>query len=400
MPRRAKGPRLYFKGARRDAAGVITHAEKWVIRDGEREVSTGTSELAAAEGKLAAYIAEKHNPRSPDADKNPLVADVLAVYLQDKVLPRDMTRQRKNDAKAVIVRLDAAFGARRCLSLRPSHFTAFSSERGRAARRDLELLRAALNHAHKEHMLLHPIAVSMPEKYEGRTRWLTRSEMARLLLAAWRIKQTFPSEDGSKPTKRHTARHVARFIIVCLYTGSRAGAVCSAAMMKTIGRGHVDLERGEFIREPLGRSKTKKRAPTQRLHPALKAHIERWNRNSISERGRPLRHLIEYNGEPVERINKAFRAVREAAGFDADVVPHTIRHSVVSWAMQEGVNRFKMGGVVGMSQEIIERVYAHHDASGIEEFVEASRGRTKRDRPGFAPDKPERDGNVRPLKAR
>jgi hypothetical protein len=51
-----------------------------------------------------------------------------------------------------------------------------------------------------------------------------------LIWAAWRRRET-------KVTGRYTAKHIARFILVALYTGTRTGAICGAAMMPTIGRG-------------------------------------------------------------------------------------------------------------------------------------------------------------------
>lgn len=390
MPRRAKGPRLYFKGARTNSDGRVTHSGKYVIRDGEREVSTGTSELAAAERALVDYIDKKRDPRL-EGGQNPYVADVIALYLADKVLTKGLNKDQMRDAKGRIARLRDAFGQKRALSLVPSDFRNYARERGKAARRDLEDLRAAFNYAVSEHVLPRPVAITMPGKYESRSRWLTRQEMARLLRAAWRQKQA-----GSK---RHTARHVARFIIVALYTGSRAGVICGAAIGPTVGRGYIDLETGMFYRQARGKTQTKKRAPTIPLPEPLLAHIRRWNEASKRTAGRPLRSVVEWNGKPVGRISKAFRAVREAAGLDAEVVPHTIRHSVVSWALQGGADRFELGGYVGLSQETMERVYGHHDLKRSARVAGAMRGRTKSERPSFAPDTPERKENDGQVKA-
>ena len=69
MPRRAKGPRLYFDQKR----------DQWVIRDGSRFVRTGAgaSDRDVAEKQLAEYIGNKHRPAPSPA---PLIADVLSVY--------------------------------------------------------------------------------------------------------------------------------------------------------------------------------------------------------------------------------------------------------------------------------------------------------------------------------
>jgi hypothetical protein len=50
-----------------------------------------------------------------------------------------------------------------------------------AARRDLEVLRAATNHWHKnKHQLERTPVVWLPDKEEPRSRWLTRDESERL----------------------------------------------------------------------------------------------------------------------------------------------------------------------------------------------------------------------------
>jgi hypothetical protein len=106
-----------------------------------------------------------------------------------------------------------------------------------APRRELEDLRAAINHHRREGLCSEIVSVVLPPKNDARERWLTRGEAARLLWAAWRAKQVM----GNKNTRRAVGRHVARFVLVGLYTGTRSSAIYGAALMPTIGRGHVDL---------------------------------------------------------------------------------------------------------------------------------------------------------------
>src|SRR5262249_27386345 len=69
---------------------------------------------------------------------------------------------------------------------------------------------------------------------------------------------------------------------------------------------------------------------------------------------------IEWNGEPVRRINKAFRSVRQAAGLGPDVVPHTLRHTAITWQAQLGVPIHEICGFFGITPEMFDRVYGHH----------------------------------------
>jgi hypothetical protein len=46
-----------------------------------------------------------------------------------------------------------------------------------------------------------------------------------------------------KKTLRDVGKHVARFILVGLYSGTRSGAICGASFVPAIGRGHLDVRR-------------------------------------------------------------------------------------------------------------------------------------------------------------
>jgi hypothetical protein len=126
-----------------------------------------------------------------------------------------------------------------------------------AARRELEDLRAAINRHRREGLCSAIVEVVLPAAPAPRERWLTRHEASRLILKAWRYREI---QKGIQ-TDRRSRRHVAKFILVALYTGTRAAAVCGAALQPTLGRGWIDLDRGVFYRRPAGRRETKKRQP-------------------------------------------------------------------------------------------------------------------------------------------
>ena len=124
----------------------------------------------------------------------------------------------------------------------------------------------------------------------------------------------------------------------------------------TIGRSWIDLESGIFYRQRIGRRKQKKKRQTPvRLPPSLLAHLRRWKAKALIGHS-----LIEWNGEQVKRINKAFRAIRRAAGLGDDVVPHTLRHTCATWLAQEGVQPWDAAGYLGMTEQTFENVYGHH----------------------------------------
>jgi hypothetical protein len=99
------------------------------------------------------------------------------------------------------------------------------------------------------------VRVSLPRKGEARDRWLTRKEAAALIwhCCRHREKQTIhsgASKGAPVTTNRRPLRHIARFILIGLYTGTRADAIASALPYAVPGRSYVDLERGISIGRP------------------------------------------------------------------------------------------------------------------------------------------------------
>ncbi len=117
---------------------------------------------------------------------------------------------------------------------------------GALTRRELGVLQAAVNHCHAQGYLLTPIKVTLPPMPAPRDRWLTRDEAARLLRAAYRNPK---------------ARHLARFILVALYTGTRSNPIRRMQYMPNTSGGWVDTKRGVMCRRAAGESESKRRTP-------------------------------------------------------------------------------------------------------------------------------------------
>jgi integrase len=233
-----------------------------------------------------------------------------------------------------------------------------------AARRELEDLRAAINYHRREGLCSEIISVMLPSKPDSREKWLTRPEAARLLWAAWRAKQVLRDQQ----TRRAVSQHIARFILIGLYTGSRSAAICGAALMPTVGKGHVDLEHGVFYRRAIGRRQTKKRQPPVKLPPRLLAHMRRWKRLRLSKNA-----VVEWNGQPIKSVRKGFAAAARTAGL-SDVTPHILRHTCATWLMQKGVNLWDAAGFLGMTVQQLEQGYGHHHPDYQEAAVAALGG--------------------------
>ena len=378
MPRPSKGPRLRLQKAK-------DRQRLWIIRDGQRTFGTGCpeSDREDAERKLAAYIAKKHDPKASRSGGDPnaiKIADAFNVYLDERT--KEGAEKPIADAKGLIrmvLNLGTFFGERTIGECDGKLQRAYAKQRGSqsAARRELETLGAAINYHVKDivggvQTLFRPV---LPDALAARERWLTRSEAARLIWAAWRKRAIY---NGGEEKGRWSSKHIARFILVGLYSGTRAGAICGASLMPTIGRGYVNLETGQFRRLAYGKKESDKRQPTIDLPPRLLAHIRRWHRLGISKK-----HVVEYRGAPVVRVTTGWRVVVKRAGLATDipqqkVIPHTLRHTAISWYLRAGIPPHQVSDYCGVSEQIIRKVYKHHIRGGFDNLLAASNrlGRT------------------------
>jgi integrase len=218
------------------------------------------------------------------------------------------------------------------------------------ARRDLEALRAAINHHWKEGLHREKIRIVMPKKGKARQRWLTRLEFARLLRVCWSTREIV---DG-KPTKKRPLLHLCRFLLLGTYTGSRPGVVMTAAWDKGPGRSWVDTDMGRFYRLPDGDVETDKRNPPVKLAPGLLSHLRRWKKID-SGRG----YVVTFNGRQVESVDIALARATTLAQLESGVVAYTMRHTCGSWLVAKGVSTRKVADFLGTSEQMVIEHYGH-----------------------------------------
>jgi len=123
------------------------------------------------------------------------------------------------------------------------------------------------------------------------------------------------------PTAKRPLRHLARFILLGIYSGTRAGAIASASPIPAVGRSFVDLERGRYYRRQQGSAKTNKRQPTVPIPLRLLAHLRRWHRIDPE-----AKHFVEFNGKPVSSVKTAFRALSGSQGWVLYIAAHVAAH--------------------------------------------------------------------------
>lgn len=227
-----------------------------------------------------------------------LVSDVLTLYYRDKTRETDGDKNLPGHIK----RLNTFWVNKTLIEINPKTCRDYVSGRRNpgGARRDLEVLRAAINSHAQQNLHFGKVNVTLPPKGEARQVWITRSQFAAIIWAAWRYReiQTIhagKNKDKLTRTDKRPLRHVARFLLIGGYTGTRAGAIASASIKREIGKSYVDLDAGLFYRQAHGRRQTKKRQPVVPLPPRLLQHMRRWVRLGLIKE-----NFVEYRGKPVK----------------------------------------------------------------------------------------------------
>jgi hypothetical protein len=178
MSRRDKGPKLRWLKKRN--AYYIT----WTEYGRSRERSTGTADCEQAEAVFTQRLLARERRHGPCDPAEIFVTDILSGYAAERG-PKVVAPARIGCA---VDALTPFWQDRVVADVTPQTCGAY--ERYRSARsagtvrRELGVLRAAINLAHKNGTITRPVAVQLPERPQPRDRWLTRTEAARLISAA------------------------------------------------------------------------------------------------------------------------------------------------------------------------------------------------------------------------
>lgn len=356
MPRHAQPPRLYL----RSRAG---RASQWVIRDRSREISTGASagDRCKAETALAEYLQQKHTPDFGRGHPNQvLIADALLEYGKSQSVrihrPVLIWLAVEKLTQFFTTEMVCAVTGGRCdayVDWRTAQTDARATRNGRpikaaTAGRELSVLAAALNWCHREGKIDRPVPVKLPPIAEPRQHHLTRSQLAALLAGAlgW-------DANGTRHRTRIN-RHLARFILLGVYTGTRHDAILKLQWMPNTTGGWVDFDAGVIYRRPQDAIESGKRRPPVPIPPRLLPHLLRWKRHSV-------RHVVEWRNKPlISKQVRAWRVAREFAGLGPQITPHILRHTFCTWLLQAGVSIWDVAGAAGVTESVIQRTYGHH----------------------------------------
>lgn len=373
MPRPSQGARLYL----RERTG---RDPVWVILDGKEEIvaARGASARQEAEKRLGEYLSGKHRPVSDRDPDRVQIADILTNYAKhraEKVARADligyaMTPLLQFFGESAVGILNSttceAYRDWRCAQPRPQFKDAETAPRisESTTRRELGVLAAAVNSAYKKGLLLRPVPVTLPAAAPARERHLSRSEVAAMLWGALGFERR---PDGS--LRRHgqgASRHLCRFILLAVYTGTRHDAVLRLRWTPSTESGWIDVERGLVYRRGNGERQTKKRRPPVPIPHSLLPHVRRWHRL-----GSASGYVIEFDGKQILKQRTAWSAAQRRAGLGSDVTPHVLKHTCATWLLQAGRPIWEVAGYLGTTEKVIRDVYGHHSPDYLLEAAKA-----------------------------
>ena len=341
MPRKHKGAHLYQR-----TTGM------WVIREGNKQHSTGTRDRGKAEAAYARYIAERERPTGQNTPDKMTVADCLDLYGNEHAPTVKDPVRIAYAMKAILPIL----GPLMLSDINGAVTRRYEKTRNRGpstVHKELGVLQAAINFCHTEGYLTAPVKVKLPAKTPPRDRWLTRDDAAKLLRAAWRNPK---------------AKHLARFILIALYTGTRSEAIMSLQFMPNTEGGYVDTDKGMMYRWGIGEAETKKRKTTIPIPRQLLAHLRCWERDGS-------RYVVHVRGCRVGHVKSAWKAALEQSGIE-HCTRHDLRHTAITWAMQRNADKWVAAGYFGVSLEVLESVYGHHHPDYMQSAVRAMETKT------------------------
>ena len=159
------------------------------------------------------------------------------------------------------------------------------------------------------------------------------------------------------------------------------GTACRPEAALELTGAQLDFDDLLIDLNPRGRKQTKKFRPVVKMPDTLATALA----------NAPSGRLVTFRGQPVKKINKAWRGMRQAAGLDEEVNPYSIRHTVARWMRQNGVPAWEVAAQLGHKSRDYRttELYAAFDPAYLQNAVRAIDLLFDKLRASFAPvDKP------------
>lgn len=324
----------------------------WTVGTRSNRVSTRTRDVGEAEEFRASWVLGK-NAGQPAKAPEVEVRILLDSYLNRhaKGLPSE---ERIKIAVAHLKGFYSA-GAVSAVSARNhERYIAQCREEGKAPgtiNRHLGVLRAALRFAVKSGDLVSAPYVPSLREPPPRPHILTTAQLDTLLKAA-------------RESADH--QHVETFIMIASQTGARRSAILQLTWDR------VDLEAGTIDFRLPGVAHMRKRRAITGVSSDLVAYLKRLRQRTKGT------HVVQFRGEPVESIKRAFRYVAKAAKMP-HVTPHVLKHTFVSQALQVA-SPWVVSGMTATSIRTLQAVYGKHMVEDQKKAAEAMAQLTRKSR--------------------
>lgn len=355
MGRPNLGPRLVWKKQRK------RYYIQWFENGRKRAYSTGTADVKLAKEIFADFLAENVEFEDGVRPERFPVDHALAYYAQHHA-PRVAAPERIVHCIEALLPFWQDYKVGQITQATCNAYAEYRNstrEKGIAdstIRKELGTLTAAMNFCVRERKLTRAVHVPLPDKSPPKDRFLTITEASRLLWEA-------------RKGGRNSRSYLPLFIVIGLYTGARVEAILSL----TWDRVDLDARRIDFGIP--GRKQTKKRRPKIPISRKLLPFLRRAYDNRSADNG----PVVHDQGREITRIIRGFKAAASRAGL-VGVTPHTLRHTCATWMAQRGVSMWQIAGYLGQDVETTSRHYAHHSLDFMQEAVESTERRKRKDR--------------------
>ena len=188
-----------------------------------------------------------------------------------------------------------------------------------AARRELELLTQALNHAGER------VKIALPAPRPPREHFATREQIMALLGAS--------------------QGHTRLYILIAMATGARKGAILDLTWDRVDeGRKVIDFTNPDL-------QITKKRRAPVPIPQGLVAALRDARKLAATD------NVIEFGGKPIQNIRKTFMTTAKNAGLPKWFTPHVLKHSVISWLAEDGWTVDQISDYTATNAVTVKRVY-------------------------------------------
>jgi len=388
------GPVLRERKPRYDPDGKLTHRGNFYIddiRSKPRQTPTGCSfaddseyaeALEAAKLKLYEYGVSKYTADkmaevpAMTEPRDVIIGDLILFFLNKKVRKIEaMTPARRREYLSQIECLQSFWGDKRVIDINEDNSLEYQKGKKQSVvRNKIILLKGIITYAaHQSRVVLgkQQLDYAQPQSNDDRIDYYEMDELIALYKAARRKRTTWfenrekrldemvkagKSIDNLPVVKaQRVSKHIAKFILVAAWTGTRAEKIGTASFVQEEGRPWIDLKKGIFYRKPLKKGvPPNKRADPVLLPERLTILMRKWHYVD------KCRYLIEYQGRAVDCRKGFYTLKNEVLPLERAVVlnRHSLKHTAVTLLLKEGVSVESVAHYVSTTPEVIRTVYS------------------------------------------